>query len=67
MFRLTTFGPINIKGIDQLEYLCICRCEDNIIMDLGEMRCEDVDWTETGQDRVQNQNFLNILVNIRAA
>jgi hypothetical protein len=57
---------MNIKGIDQLEDLCICRCEDNIIMGLEEMGCEGMDWIEMGQDRVQNQNFLNILINIRA-
>jgi hypothetical protein len=41
------------------------RWEVNIIMDLSDIGCEDVDWIHVAQDRVQWWAFVNTVMNIR--
>jgi hypothetical protein len=41
----------------------MCRWEDNIKMDLGEIQCEDVDSTRLAQDRVQLLPVMNMVMN----
>jgi hypothetical protein len=41
-----------------------CRCEDNIIMDLGEIGWEGVDWVYVVQNRHQRQALVNMVMNL---
>jgi hypothetical protein len=41
-----------------------CRWEDNIKMDLREIRWEDVEWIHTAQDMDQWQAIVNTVMNI---
>jgi hypothetical protein len=41
------------------------RCEDNIRMDLGEIRWEGVDWMRLAQDRDQWRAPMNTIMNLR--
>jgi hypothetical protein len=38
---------------------------DNIRMDLGEVRCDDVDWISLAQDRGWWRALLNAVMNLR--
>ena len=40
------------------------RWEDNIKMDLKEVRCEDMDWIEVAQDRDRCQALVNAAMNL---
>jgi hypothetical protein len=40
-------------------------CKDNIIMDLKEIECENVDWMYLFQDRVQWLGLVNMAMNLR--
>lgn len=40
------------------------RLEENIKMDLRQMRCEGVDWVKVAQDRNQRQAFISTVTNI---
>ena len=42
-----------------------CGWEDNIKMDLQEMGCGDVDWTELTQDRDRWRALVNAVMNLR--
>jgi hypothetical protein len=44
---------------------CKPRCEDNIHMDLKEIRYEDVGWFQLTQCRVQLRDFVNIVMKLR--
>jgi hypothetical protein len=41
------------------------RWEDNIKMDLQEVRCGDMDWIELAQDRYRWRDVLNAVMNLR--
>jgi hypothetical protein len=41
-----------------------CRWEDNIRMDLREIRWEGVDWMRLAQDKDQWQALMNIIMNL---
>jgi hypothetical protein len=41
------------------------RWEDNIKMDLGEIRIDGANWTRLAQDRVQWRAFVNTVMNLR--
>ena len=41
------------------------RWEDNIKMDLHEVRCRGVDWIELAQDRDRLQALVNWVMNLR--
>jgi len=41
------------------------RWEDNIRMDLQEVECGGMDWTELAQDRDRWRAFMNSVMNIR--
>jgi len=41
------------------------RWEDNIKMDLQEMRCGDVDWIELAQDRDRWRILVSAVMNLR--
>jgi hypothetical protein len=41
------------------------RCEDNIKLDLGELRIDVANWIQLAQDRVQWRAFLNSIMNLR--
>ena len=41
------------------------RWEDNIKMDLQEVRCEGMDWIDAVQDRGRWRAFLNAVMNLR--
>jgi len=41
------------------------RWEDNIKMDLQEVRCGDMDWIELAQDRDRWQAFVNAIMNLQ--
>jgi hypothetical protein len=40
------------------------RWEDNIKVDLQEVGCVDIDWTELAQDRGRCQAFVNAIMNL---
>jgi hypothetical protein len=39
--------------------------ENNIKMNLTEIWCEDIDWIQLAQDKIQWQNFVNTMKNLR--
>ena len=41
------------------------RWEDNIKMDLQEVGCGGIDWTELAQDRDRWRSFVNVTMNLR--
>jgi hypothetical protein len=41
-----------------------CRWEDNIRMDLGEIRCEGVNWMHPAEDRDQWQALVNMYLRV---
>jgi hypothetical protein len=41
------------------------RWEDNIIMDIQEVRCGGMDWIELDQDRDRWQALVNVLMNLQ--
>ena len=41
------------------------RWEDNINMDIQEMGCEVMDWTELAQDRYRWRTIVNAVMNLR--
>jgi hypothetical protein len=41
------------------------RWEDNIKMDLREMRCGGMDWIELAKDRERLRAFVNAVMNLR--
>jgi hypothetical protein len=41
------------------------RWEDNIKIDLGEIRCEDVKWIQVTQDMVQSRASVDTLMNLQ--
>jgi hypothetical protein len=41
------------------------RWEDNIKMDLQELECKDVNWTEMAQDRDRWRALANAVMNLR--
>jgi hypothetical protein len=41
------------------------RWEDNIKMDLREMRIDGADWIQVAQDRVRWRAFVNMVMNLR--
>jgi hypothetical protein len=43
------------------------RWEDNIRMDLREIRWEDVDWIHLAQDREQRQAVRNMVMNLKVS
>jgi hypothetical protein len=43
------------------------RWEDNIKMDLQEVRCGSTDWIELAQDRERWQALVNAVMNLRVA
>ena len=45
--------------------ICRHRWEDNIRMDLQEVRCRGVEWIELVQDRDRWQAFVNVVMNLR--
>jgi hypothetical protein len=42
-----------------------CRWEDNIKMDLQEVRCGDMDWIVMAQDRDKGRTLVNAVMNLR--
>jgi hypothetical protein len=44
---------------------CSYRWEDNIKLDLRETGTDGANWIQLAQDRVQWQNFVNIMMNLR--
>ena len=42
-----------------------CRWEDNIKIDLQEVRCESMDWIDLAQDRERGWELVNAVVNLR--
>jgi hypothetical protein len=57
----TKFLSVNLKVRDHSEW------EDNIKMDLWEIRWEGVDWIHLAQDRVQWRVLLKTVMNFQAA
>jgi len=43
----------------------VLRCEDNIKVDLQEMRCEDMDWIDLAQDMDRWRALVNAVMNLR--
>jgi hypothetical protein len=41
------------------------RWEDNIKMDLGEIRIDEANWIQLAQDRVQWRAFVNTVMNLQ--
>ena len=41
------------------------RCDNNIKMDLQEVRCGAMDWIELAQDRGRWRSLVNVLMNLR--
>jgi hypothetical protein len=41
------------------------RWEDNIKIDLREIRIDGVNWIQLAQDRVQRQAFVNMAINLQ--
>jgi hypothetical protein len=44
-----------------------CVWEDNIKMDLQEVRCRGMDWIELAQDRERWRALVNVVMNFRVA
>jgi hypothetical protein len=40
------------------------RWEDNIKMDLQDVRCRDIDWIKLAQDRGRWRAFVNVITNL---
>jgi hypothetical protein len=41
------------------------RCEDNIKLDIEEVGCGDMNWTEMAQDRYRWRALVNTVMNLR--
>jgi hypothetical protein len=46
---------------------CKHRWEDNIKMELREIKCSGMDWIQLAQDRVQWKALVNMVMNFRAS
>jgi hypothetical protein len=42
-----------------------CRCEDNNKMDLQEVGCRDMDWSDLAQDRDRWRALVSAVMNLR--